>query len=359
MKAVEMEVNKRLEVYLGAFIHHNYENGAKQVQPDFVPPSAEEIQKHIQDYIRLNPFTLEEKVVEKKRMGRPKKNEIETMLSVDNELGLQVTNMRIDESDDESGDVGKKEKVEKAPKVKKEKAEKVKKEKAEKVKKEKAEKPPKEPKVKAEKVKKEKAEKPPKEPKVKAEKVKKEKAPKEEGEAKKRGRPKKSDEDKKEESTQESVEEVQEQLKQQLEVLEQSIKDAELAVDAEVEQVLQAQAQQQQQQQQEQAASGNNDEVTFEDYDGSPKQAEDRVPFTDKTTGKDCYIDKSMKVENEDDDSQVWYAVKEAATGKIIGRSNLLIFQGYAEDSDEDEEEEEEEEEEDADEDADEDDEDD
>jgi len=340
MKAVEMEVNKRLEVYLGAFIHHNYENGAKQVQPDFVPPSAEEIQKHIQDYIRLNPFTLEEKVVEKKRMGRPKKNEIETMLSVDNELGLQVTNMRIDESDDESGDVGKKEKVEKAPKVKKEKAEKVKKEKAEKVKKEKAEKPP-------------------KEPKVKAEKVKKEKAPKEEGEAKKRGRPKKSDEDKKEESTQESVEEVQEQLKQQLEVLEQSIKDAELAVDAEVEQVLQAQAQQQQQQQQEQAASGNNDEVTFEDYDGSPKQAEDRVPFTDKTTGKDCYIDKSMKVENEDDDSQVWYAVKEAATGKIIGRSNLLIFQGYAEDSDEDEEEEEEEEEEDADEDADEDDEDD
>jgi len=377
MKAVEMEVNKRLEWYLLAFIRHNYEHGAKNVDPNFVPPGDEEIESHIKEYMRATPFTLEDKVVEKKRMGRPKKNEKETILADDN--ALEVSNMCPDVSE-QLDHVGEKEKekvekapkekavkvpkenVEKAPKEKKEKAvkekvEKAPKEKKEKVVKEKVEKAPKEKKEKVEKAPKEKKEKAEKAPKEKKEKVKKEKA---DGE-KKRGRPKKTDEQKGEDDSSgdesevetvepvETVEQVKEQLAAQLQLVEESIKQAEHVVAEEIQQLQRDKQLHEGQQVQDQAkvASINaaSDDVEFEDYLESPKSTnmENIVKFTDKTSGKDLYIDKNTVLENAEDDGQVWYAVKELDTHKEVGRSNLVQFQEYDDDDEDDDEEEEEE----------------
>ena len=101
------------------------------------------------------------------------------------------------------------------------------------------------------------------------------------------------------------------------------------------------------------------DEVAFEEYDEfeeeeaapveSPKtETQDHiVKFTDKTSGKDYFIDKQMAIENEEAPQENWYAVKDAATRAVVGRSNLRQMELFDEDDDDEEEEEEEEEEED------------
>jgi len=393
VKAIDVEVNKRLELYLLTFIKYNYENG-----PEFpegsVRPSDEEIEGHISSYMKLNPFSLEEKVVEKKRMGRPKKNEKETVVNpaVEDEmfgnLNGNVSEMKLEHPDNVAPVVGKKapkekkekavkvakavpkaakeedeevegEKVEKAPKAKKEKVvkEKVVKEKKEKVVKEKKEKVVKEKKAKVAKgVKKGEDENPwaieddgvektPKEKVKKAPKAKKEKVVKE-GEVgeKKRGRPKKNEEKVPTPTSDEDSEEVAElavelnELCQisQVPIVEESSK--------------QAGGSQQQQH--------LDDEVAFEDYNEfeeeeaapveSPKtEAQEHiVKFTDKTSGKDYFIDKQMAIENEEAPQETWYAVKDASTRAVVGRSNLRQMELFDEDDDDDDEEDEEEEEE-------------
>jgi hypothetical protein len=102
------------------------------------------------------------------------------------------------------------------------------------------------------------------------------------------------------------------------------------------------------------------DEVAFEEYDEfeedapveSPKtEVQDHiVKFTDKTSGKDYFIDKQMAIENEEAPQENWYAVKDATTRAVVGRSNLRQMELFDEDDDDEDEEEEEEEEEDDDE---------
>ena len=76
------------------------------------------------------------------------------------------------------------------------------------------------------------------------------------------------------------------------------------------------------------------------------EQGEHLVYFTDKRTGRDLIIDKSIKLDNNEDDEEgeVWYPVKLASTRKVIGRSNLQRIQEFADDSDEDDDDGEEEE---------------
>ena len=358
VKAIDVEVNKRLELYLLAFIKYNYENG-----PEFPEgsnrPSDEEIVGHISSYMKLNPFSLEEKVVEKKRMGRPKKNEKETVVAaaVEDErfgnLNGNVSELKLEHPDNVAPVVGKK-----APKEKKEKAVKVAKEKVPKAAKEQDEEAEgeKAPKAKKEKVVKEKVEKAPKEKKEKVVKEKVEKAPKEKKEkvvkekkakGKKRGRPKKSEVkqvDKVETPTSDEDSE---------EVLELGVELNELCQISQVP-IVEEPAKQ---------AGGSqqhlDDEVAFEEYDEfeeeeaapveSPKtETQDHiVKFTDKTSGKDYFIDKQMAIENEEAPQENWYAVKDAATRAVVGRSNLRQMELFDEDDDDEEEEEEEEEEED------------
>ena len=86
VKVIEAEVNKRLVEYLTNFINYNYEKG-EQSHPDFVRPSDEVINANITEFVKERPFSLEEKVVEKKRMGRPKKIEKETVVVAEAPLG--------------------------------------------------------------------------------------------------------------------------------------------------------------------------------------------------------------------------------------------------------------------------------
>jgi len=363
MKAIDVEVNKRLELYLVNFIKYNYENGSGQHE-GFVRPSDEEIEGHITSYMKMTPFSLEEKVVEKKRMGRPKKNEKEVIVAEEEMFGNltgNVSDMKLEHPDNiapvvddgvkakkekvvkEKKEKVVKEKVEKAPKVPKEK---VVKEKKEKVVKEKVEKAPKEKKeklVKKKAVKNEEEENPyainddgvVNSPKQKVKKAKKEKVVKEkvEGE-KKRGRPKKSEEKAKSDTEEEDTEEDSEEEVGQLAVQLQ-----ELCVVAE---------QPPQQQTPKQSAKKavfksahdavEDDEVAFEEYEelededgeevavSSPKtEAQDHiVKFTDKNSGIDYFIDKQMVVENEDAvEGETWYAVKDASTRAVVGRSNF------------------------------------
>jgi hypothetical protein len=410
VKAIDVEVNKRLELYLLAFIKYNYENG-----PEFPEgsdrPSDEEIEGHISSYMKLNPFSLEEKVVEKKRMGRPKKNEKETVVNpaVEDEmfgnLNGNVSEMKLEHPDNVAPVVGKKgpkekkekavkvakekvpkaakeedeevegEKVEKAPKAKKEKVvkEKVVKEKVEKAPKEKKEKVVKEKKEKVVKEKKAKVakavkndeeenpwaieddgeEKSPKEKVKKAPKAKKEKVVKEGEEGgKKRGRPKKN--------------EVKEEEKVETPTSDEDSEEvAELAVELnELCQVSQVPIVEEQSKQAGGSQQHLDDEVAFEEYDEfeedapveSPKtEVQDHiVKFTDKSSGKDYFIDKQMAIENEEAPQENWYAVKDATTRAVVGRSNLRQMELFDEDDDDEDEEEEEEEEEDDDEDDDE-----
>jgi hypothetical protein len=128
VKAIDVEVNKRLEEYLVTFIKYNYENGGGQHE-GFVRPSDEEIASHISAYVKMTPFSLEEKVVDKKRMGRPKKNEKETIVAAEEEmfghLADKVSELILEHPNDIApiADAVKplKEKKEKAPKVPKEK----------------------------------------------------------------------------------------------------------------------------------------------------------------------------------------------------------------------------------------------
>jgi hypothetical protein len=386
VKAIDVEVNKRLTEYLVTFIKYNYENGP-QFPEGGQRPSDEDIEGHISSYITMNPFSLEEKVVEKKRMGRPKKHEKETVVAAEEEmfgnLIGNVSELKLEYPNNIPPVVGDddKEKPGKAPKAKKEKVvkEKVVKEKKEKVVKEKVVKEKKEkvPKEKKEKVVKAKAvkneeeeeenpyainddgyegegakKKVVKEKKEKVVKEKKEKVVKEgEGEVKKRGRPKKGEE--KAKSDTEDEEEVN-QLGIQL---------TELCSVAVVPTIKADVPSQSSKEAAIQSGQGVDDEVAFEEYEdfeeevavSSPKtEAQDHiVKFTDKNTGKDYFIDKQMLVENEDAaEGENWYAVKDASSRAVVGRSNLRQMELFeeeddADDEDDDEEEEEEEEEDD------------
>ena len=91
MKMIESEVNKKLNDYLFEFIVYNYENGVRDVQ--FVRPDDEEIHKQIATYTTMRPFVFEEKVVgEKKRMGRPKKNEKITIVEGEEDMKVSAEN---------------------------------------------------------------------------------------------------------------------------------------------------------------------------------------------------------------------------------------------------------------------------
>ena len=332
MKAIDVEVNKRLELYLVNFIKYNYENGSGQHE-GFVRPSDEEIEGHITSYMKMTPFSLEEKVVEKKRMGRPKKNEKEVIVAEEEMFGNltgNVSDMKLEHPDNIIPPVVDHGVKEAAPKAKKEK---VVKEKKEKVVKEKVEKAPKE----------------------KKEKVVKEKV---EGE-KKRGRPKKGEEKAKsdtEEDTEEDSEEEVGQLAVQLQ---------ELCVVAEQPPQQQTPTQSAKEEMFQSAhAQVDDDEVAFEEYEevededeevavSTPKtEPQDHiVKFTDSNSGIDYFIDKQMIVENEDAaEGETWYAVKNASTKAVVGRSNLRQMELFDEDDDDEDEEEEEEEEEDDDE---------
>ena len=78
-------MNKALPEYLFSFIQYNYEDCTRRDQ-SFVPPSEETIRQHIRQYVMDTPFAFEAKV-EKKRMGRPVKNQKETVVAED--CGLQ------------------------------------------------------------------------------------------------------------------------------------------------------------------------------------------------------------------------------------------------------------------------------
>jgi len=392
VKAIDVEVNKRLEEYLVTFIKYNYENGSGQNE-GFVRPSDEEIASHISSYVKMTPFSLEEKVVDKKRMGRPKKNEKETIVAAEEEmfgnLAAKVSELNLEHPNDIApiADAAKpvkekkekapkvpKEKIEKAPKVPKEKVvkekvvkEKVVKEKVVKEKKEKVVKEKKQKVVKAAKneedgeedgeeenpwainddgvdqAPKEKKEKPKKEKVVKEKKEKvvkekKEKVVKEGGEEKKRGRPKKGEE---------PVQQVAQEEEDTEE--EDSGDDLPVALNklSEVASVVI---------QKQQPSHQDDDEVVMEEYEEFEEQEEATTPqtdpqdhlvkFTDKNTGKDYFIDKQMQVDNDEEPDAVWYAVKDAGTRKVVGRSNLRQMELFEEDDEDDEEEEEEEEEE-------------
>ena len=100
LKVVEVEVNKRLVEYLTNFIKYNYDEGMKE-NPDFERPSDEIINGNITKYVKEVPFTLEEKVVEKKRMGRPKKTEKETVIVGEAALpGGNVSEMHLQNPND-------------------------------------------------------------------------------------------------------------------------------------------------------------------------------------------------------------------------------------------------------------------
>jgi len=396
VKAIDVEVNKRLEEYLVTFIKYNYENGGGQHE-GFVHPSDDEIGSHISAYVKMTPFSLEEKVVEKKRMGRPKKNEKETVVAAEEEmfgnLADKVSELKLDNPNDLDPIAGatkpvneKKEKAPKVPKEKKEKAPKVPKEKKEKVVKEKKEKPakteedgegeekkPKEKKARvtkavkkeeeenpwainddgveeAPKGKKEKAVKAPKEKKekaVKAPKEKKEKVAKEggEGEVKKRGRPKKGEE---------PVQQQAQQAQQAEEDTEEEESGDELPVALNQLNQVASVAIKEEEPKAKQSSQHDDDEVAMEDYVdfeeevSTPKtEPQDHlVKFTDKNSGKDYLIDKQVQVENEEDPDTDWYAVKDATTRQIVGRSNLRQMELFEEDDDEEEDGDEEEEEE-------------
>ena len=389
MKAIDVEVNKRLELYLVNFIKYNYENGSGQHE-GFVRPSDEEIEGHITSYMKMTPFSLEEKVVEKKRMGRPKKNEKEVIVAEEEMFGNltgNVSDMKLEHPDNIIPPVVDHGVKEAAPKAKKEK---VVKEKKEKVVKEKVEKAPKE---KKEKVVKEKVEKAPKEkkakvtkavkngeeenlyainddgvvnsPKEKVKKAKKEKVVKEKVESeKKRGRPKKGEEKAKSDTEEDSEEELGQlavQLQELCVVAEQPPQQQTPKQSAKEEMFQSAHAQVDD-------AQVDDDEVAFEEYEEVEDEDEEElavstpktepqdhiVKFTDKNSGIDYFIDKQMVVENEDAaEGETWYAVKHATTRAVVGRSNLRQMELFDEDDeddedddDEDEEEEEEEEEE-------------
>ena len=320
MKMIESEVNKKLNDYLFVFISYNYENGVKDEH--FVRPDEEEIHKQIATYTTMCPFVFEEKVAgEKKRMGRPKKNE--KIQIVEGEEDNKVSA----ENHSEPNDVvlagveeiplkEKKEKPEKAPKEKKEKVPKEKKEKVPKEKKEKPEKVPKEKKEKPEKVPKEKKEKPEKVPKEKKEKKEKSDSG-DEGGAKKRGRPKK-DEKKEEVKLEEEIPVVADAAPvQQTEALAEEVK--------------------------EENYEESDEEEEEEEEEQKPKEV---TKFTDKTTGIDYIVDKSTVLEVFPLDGETWYAVINSSNGKLAGRSNLKRVEMFDEDSDDEEEEDEEEEEE-------------
>jgi hypothetical protein len=400
VKAIDVEVNKRLSDYLVNFIKYNYENGP-QFPEGSERPSDEDIEGHISAYMKMNPFSLEEKVVEKKRMGRPKKNEKETIVAVEEDMfgnvNGKVSELKLEHPNELAaitGDVKEAAaKPIKAPKEKKEKVvkEKVVKEKKEKVVKEKVEKAPKEkkekvakaPKAKAVKNADEEEEKPKKKvakkkavkneeeenpyainddgldeevPKKKAPKEKKEKAPKEkkeaDGEVKKRGRPKKSEQKAKSDTEEDTEEDSEEEQVTQLAVQLQEL--CAVAEVPPVKEIVNQNAQQSGQQ-------GEDDEVCMEDYVDFEEDAasvktqekeeanEEFVKFTDRQSGKDYLIDKNMRMKNEEDAEGVWYAVKDAATRKVVGQSNLrqmALFDDDEDDEDDDEEEEEEEDEE-------------
>jgi len=329
MKMIESEVNKKLNDYLFEFIVYNYENGVRDVQ--FVRPDDEEIHKQIATYTTMRPFVFEEKVVgEKKRMGRPKKNEKITIVEGEEDMKVSAENhsesndvvlagveeIPLEEKEKKVEKEEKKEKPEKAPKEKKEKVPKEKKEKVPKEKKEKPEKVPKEKKEKPEKVPKEKKEKPEKVPKEKKEKKEKSDSG-DEGGAKKRGRPKK-DEKKEEVKLEEEIPVVADAAPvQQTEALAEEVK--------------------------EENYEESDEEEEEEEEEQKPKEV---TKFTDKTTGIDYIVDKSKVLEVFPLDGETWYAVINSSNGKLAGRSNLKRVEMYDEDSDDEEEEDEEEEEE-------------
>ena len=393
VKAIDVEVNKRLEEYLVTFIKYNYENGTGQNE-GFVRPSDEEIEGHISSYVKMTPFSLEEKVVEKKRMGRPKKNEKETVLADKAEmfgnLPTEVSELKLEHPNDIAPVVDaakpvkeKKEKVikEKKEKVVKEKVEKAPKEKKEKVVKEKVEKAPKEKKAKVTNANKkgdEEEENPwaieddgvaegakkkvVKEKKEKVVKEKVEKAPKAakeggEGGVKKRGRPKKGDV-KVEEQVEKANTDDEESEEEEVENLAVELQElCVVAIPPAVKTPAQQSAKHNGQQDE------DDDDLAMEDYEeeeeaSTPKTdpQEHIVKFTDRASGKDYFIDKQMKVENEDEPDKEWYAVKDAATRQVVGRSNLQKMEIFADDEDDDEDDDEEEEEEEEEEDADDDD---
>ena len=313
MKMIESEVNKKLNDYLFEFIVFNYENGVRDVQ--FVRPEDEEIHKQIATYTTMRPFVFEEKVVgEKKRMGRPKKNEKITIVEGEEDMKVSAENhsetndvvlagveeIPLEEKEKKEEKEEKKEKPEKAPKEKKEKPEKV----------------PKEKKEKPEKAPKEKKEKPEKAPKEKKEKKEKSDSG-DEGGAKKRGRPKKD--------------EKKEEVKPEEEIP--------VVADATPVQQIEALAEEEKEEKYEES----DEEEEEEEEEQKPKEV---TKFTDRTTGIDYIVDKSTVLEVFPLDGETWYSVINSSNGKLAGRSNLKRVEMFDEDSDDEEEEDEEEEEE-------------
>ena len=93
-------MNKSLPEYLFSFIQYNYDDCTRRDQ-SFVPPSEETIRQHIRQYVMDTPFAFEAKV-EKKRMGRPVKNQKETVLAED--YGLQSINKVSKDDTEQSND---------------------------------------------------------------------------------------------------------------------------------------------------------------------------------------------------------------------------------------------------------------
>ena len=346
IKTVEVEVNKRLEDYLVTFIKYNYDNGPGQGEDGFVRPSDEEIQQHISAYVKMTPFSFEEKVVDKKRMGRPKKNEKETVVAAEEEIFGKITNvsgLKLEHPNEIAPIVDVKEATTpvKAAKGKKEKVvkEKVVKEKAPKKTKKGAEME-----KLAEGAENEKVEKAPKEKKEKVVKEKKEKAAKvpknqEEGAEgeKKRGRPKKGAVPAPAPEPAQ-VEEEEEEEVQQLVTVTSPVKSQSVKQSAQQSVILDDEV-------------GMEEYLDFEDVEDakSPKTEpqEHIVKFSDKQSGIDYFIDKQVSIENEDaEDGEQWYAVKDATNRQVVGRSNLIRMELFEEDDEDDEEDEEEDDEE-------------
>jgi hypothetical protein len=90
----------------------------------------------------------------------------------------------------------------------------------------------------------------------------------------------------------------------------------------------------------------------FEDFAESPKSAkgdeeEEVAVEVEKFTYEevDYYVDNNLKMESEDDED--WYAIKDCATHKVVGRASSKTKEMFEESDEEDDEEEEEEEEDD------------
>ena len=340
VKSIESEVNKILPEYLFRFILHNYEEGCKGEDGEpFARPSDEEIKAKIGEYHRGVPFVFEEvKSNEKKRMGRPPKNQKETIVAEDGlEAVIQVSNIDTEPSNvvqsvgeepaPKAKKVSKEEKEkeaqakkfqrevelqakkeakEKEAQEKKEAKEKEAQEKKEAKEKEaqakkdakKAEKVPKE-KVVKEKVVKEKV---PKEKKEKAPKEKKEKVVKEEGEGevKKRGRPKKS-----EVATTASQQEIEE-VKAVMKIAIQSANEALEGTGVQMKE-----------------PKEKKDKKSKKSVEKAAVQEAEMDKITDNKTGLEYFIDKTMKVERKDKEDE-WYVIKDITTKDVVGRSNLI-----------------------------------